>query len=242
VQTEAGERLAAELGAHACFVRCDVASEDDVAAAVDLAVDRFGALDIMDNNAGIIGATGPIARSVMADVDLTLAVVLRGTFLGIKHAARVMEPRRRGVILTTSSPAALVGGIGAHAYSAAKAGVIGLTLSAAAELRPKGIRVNAVVPGAVVSPMTAAIVRGDADDLAGATETLQASALMDRPGLPSDIAAAVAYLASDDAAFVTGTVLTVDGGLTHAPGASPYASGAYEQPMALLEAGRRTVP
>ncbi len=236
IQDEAGSRVADDLGPAAVYTRCDVTSEADIASAVDLAMERFGRLDIMFNNAGIIGATGPVARSRTADVDLTLSVILRGAFLGMKHAARVMEPAGSGVILSTSSPAGLVGGLGAHAYSAAKAGVIGLTQSVAAELRPKGIRVNAIVPGAVVSAMTADIVVGDARDLDGAARVLQESALMARPGLPDDIAAAAAYLASDDAAFVTGTALVVDGGLVNAPGSSPYAQG---EPSTMLEAGRR---
>lgn len=240
VQREAGELLAKELGQEACFRFCDVTQEDDIAAAVDEAAGRFGRLDVMFNNAGIVGATGPIARSITADVDLTFAVILRGTFLGMKHAARVMEPNRSGVILSTSSPAGLVGGMGAHAYSAAKAAVIGLTQSVAAELRSKGIRVNAIVPGAVVTAMTADIVVGDPGDLAGATEAMQATALMSRPGLPEDIAAGALYLASDDAAFVTGSTLVVDGGLTWAPGPSPYAIGEFETPVGLLEGGRRS--
>jgi NAD(P)-dependent dehydrogenase (short-subunit alcohol dehydrogenase family) len=155
----------------------------------------------------------------------------------MKHAARVMEPQRSGVILSTSSPAGLVGGLGAHAYGAAKAGVIGLTYSVAAELRPKGIRVNAIVPGAVVTPMTADIVVGDPHDIEGANRAMQEAALMDRTGQPEDIAAAAVYLASDDAAFVTASTLVVDGGLVHAPGDSPYAQS---EPEGLLEAGRRT--
>jgi NAD(P)-dependent dehydrogenase (short-subunit alcohol dehydrogenase family) len=240
VQVDAGSVLAAQLGEGACFVHCDVSREEDVAGAVDLAVERFGQLDVMFNNAGVIGATGPVALSVMEDVDFTIAVILRGTFLGMKHAARVMEPNRSGVILSTSSPAGLVGGMGAHAYSACKAAVIGLTMSVAAELRPKGIRVNAIVPGAVVTPMTADIVVGNPADLDGATEALQADALMSRPGLPEDIAAGALYLASDDAAFVTGSTLMVDGGLTYAPGSSPYATGEFASPGAMLEAGRRS--
>lgn len=239
IQADAGSKVAEGLGEAAVFARCDVTSEEDVARAVDLAVARFGRLDVMFNNAGVIGATGPVARSVTADVDLTFAVILRGTFLGMKHAARVMEPAGSGVILSTSSPAGLVGGLGAHAYSAAKAGVIGLTMSVAAELRPKGIRVNAIVPGAVVTPMTADIVVGDPADLAGAARAMRDSALMGRPGTPADIASAAVYLASDEAAFVTGSTLVVDAGLVGAPGDSPYASGQFDQPGALLEAGRR---
>ena len=236
VQAAAGGRLAEELGNQACFVRCDVTVEQDVAAAVDTAVGRFGRLDVMFNNAGVIGATGPISLSEMVDVDFTIAVNLRGPILGMKHAARVMEPNRSGVILSTSSPGGIVGGLGAHVYSACKAAIIGLTRSVAAELRPKGIRVNAIIPGATVSAMTADIVTGDPTDLEGATSILRESALTERPGLPEDIAAAAVYLASDDAVFVTAAALTVDGGLTYAPGTSPYATG---EPGALYEAGRR---
>lgn len=240
LQSQAGEQLAEELGDVTVFRRCDVTNEGDIAAAVDTAVRTFGQLDVMFNNAGIIGATGAIARSVTDDVDLTFSVILRGAFLGMKHAARVMEPRARGVILTTSSPAAIVGGIGAHAYSAAKAGVIGLTRSVAAELRPKGIRVNAIIPGATVTAMTADLVMGDPGDIDGTTDALAESSITGRPGVPADIAAAALYLASDEASWVTGTTLCVDGGLTWAPGSSPYATGEHAAPVGILEAGRRT--
>ncbi|GAA5080835.1 NAD(P)-dependent dehydrogenase (short-subunit alcohol dehydrogenase family) [Thermocatellispora tengchongensis] len=234
VQEEAGRALAAELGPGVLFARTDVTREEDVAAAVDAAVERFGGLDVMFNNAGIMGALGPIDKTRTADADLTIAVNLRGVLLGMKHAARVMKPRRSGVIISTSSPAALIGGVGAHVYSAVKAGVIGLSNSVAAELRPYGIRVNTIVPGAVVSAMTAEVVAGGVDDLAGAEEALGRTCFMGRPLRPADIAAGVLYLAGDDAAFVTGVVLPVDAGMTGAGGTSPFASGRYEEPVALL--------
>ena len=240
VQVPEGTALSEELGAASRFVRTDVTREDDVAGAVDLAVSEFGQLDVMFNNAGILGAMGPIARSLMDDVDLTFAVILRGTFLGMKHAARVMVPRGRGVILSTSSPAGVVGGFGAHAYSAAKAGVIGLTQSVAAELRPKGVRVNCIVPGAIVTAMTADLTVGDPQNLSGATDAMKADSLMDRPGVPEDIAAGALYLASDEAAFVTGHTLAIDAGMTSAIGPSPFARGRYEEPIGILEGGRRT--
>ena len=239
LQAEAAEALARELGDGCRWIGADVTREPDVAAAVDLAVSAFGQLDIMFCNAGVFGAYGSIARSRMEDVDLTLAVNLRGVFIGMKHAARVMMPRRSGVILATTSPAAVIGGVGNHAYSAAKAGIVGLMRSVAAELRPHGIRVNAIMPGAIVSAMTADMVTGDPGALERTAELLAAQTPQQRPGRPEDIAAAVSYLASDDAAFVTGHTLVVDGGYTAIGAESPYATGAYAEPGAFLEAGRR---
>ena len=240
VQDDVGRTVVKELGAVARFAHVDVALEEDVAAAVDLAVAEFGRLDVMFNNAGIFGATGSIARSRMDDVDRTIAVILRGAFLGMKHAARVMIPQESGSILSTTSPGGIQGGLGPHAYSAAKAGVIGLTQSVAAELRHYRIRVNAIAPGAVVSAMTADIVTGDASDLAGATEGLRGIDVAGRPGIPEDIAAGALYLASDEAVFVTGSTLMVDGGVTFANGPSPFATGDNVEPSAHHEAGRRS--
>jgi NAD(P)-dependent dehydrogenase (short-subunit alcohol dehydrogenase family) len=239
IQAEAAVKVAAEHEDRCRPIAVDVTREADVAAAVDLAVTEFGQLDVAFANAGIFGAYGPIDTTRMADVDLTWAVDLRGVFVTMKHAARVMVPRGSGVIIATTSPAAVVGGIGNHAYSAAKAGILGLMRSVAAELRPHGIRVNAVMPGAVVSAMTADLVLGDATAIGQVTEALAADAAGGRPGLPADIAAAVSYLASDDAAFVTGHTMVVDGGLTAIGGNSPYTRGKYAEPGALLEAGRR---
>ena len=243
IQGGAAAKLAAELAAEGgprCrAIATDVTSEPDVAAAVDLAVAEFGRLDLMFANAGVFGAYGPIDKSRMADVDLTWAVDLRGVFLAMKHAARVMIPNGSGVIVATTSPAAVVGGIGNHAYSAAKAGILGLMRSVAAELREHGIRVNAVMPGAVVSAMTADLVLGDASAIGAVTDTLSRQAPRGRAGFPADIAAAVSFLASDDAAFITGHTLVVDGGLTAIGGDSPFAKGKYAEPGALLEAGRR---
>ena len=234
VMVAAAESVAAELGERAKAVATDVTSEDDVAAAVELATARFGRLDIMVNNAGVLGATGSIANLVLADVDRTVAVILGGAVLGMKHAARVMVPQRSGVIISVSSPAGVVGGVGPHAYSAAKAAVLGLTRSVAAELRPHGIRVNAIIPGPIVTAMTADVVTGDPDNLEGAAAALAASAAIGRPGLPADIAAAAAYLASDDAEFVTGHAMAVDAGYTTIAGPSPFATGEHAEAGMIL--------
>ncbi|GAA2448816.1 glucose 1-dehydrogenase [Actinomadura vinacea] len=239
VQEEPGRALAAELGERASYAHCDVSTEDSVAGLVDTAVERHGRLDVMFANAGIMGALGPIAKSRIEDVDATFAVNLRGVLLSMKHAARVMQPRRSGCILATSSPAGVMGGVGPHAYSAAKAGVIGLVQSVAAELRPHGIRVNAIIPGAILSAMTADLVAGDPGDLAGASTKLTSSPLVGRPGAPEDVAAAAAFLACDDAAFVTGSTFRIDAGYTCAPGESPFAAGQWSEPVGVYEAGRR---
>lgn len=239
IQGEAAAEVAARHGPACRAIAADVTREQDVAAAVDLAVAEFGQLDLMFANAGVFGAYGSIARASLETVDLTWAVDLRGVFVSMKHAARVMIPRGSGVIIATTSPAAVTGGIGNHAYSAAKAGILGLMRSVAAELRAHGIRVNAIMPGAVVSAMTADLILGDAAALDEVTQVMTAGPAQPRPGLPADIAAAVSYLASDDAAFVTGHTMVVDGGLTTIGGDSHFATGKFAGPGAMLEAGRR---
>jgi len=240
VQEAAGEALADAMGDRAVFLRTDVSDENSVSAAVDTAVERFGKLDVFFANAGVMGALGPIAKLRAADIDHTIAVNLRGVILCMKHAVRVMQPRRSGVVLATASPAALVGGVGPHVYSATKAGIIGLAQSVAAEVRPDGLRVNAIVPGSILTGMTADIATGDPRNLEAAAKALERSNLIDRPGLPDDIAAAAAFLASDDARFVTGSTFNIDAGYTYAPGNSPFARGDWAEPMGMYEGGRHT--
>lgn len=240
VQRAPGQALAQELGERALFIECDVSDEVSVAGLVDSTVAQFGRLDVFYANAAVLGAVGPIAALRMDDADVTLAINLRGVILCMKHAVRVMQPQGSGVILATASPGGMLGGVGPHVYSAAKAGVVGLVQSVAAEVRPYGLRVNAIVPGAMLTPMTADITTGDPADLDGADRALASSNLMGRPGLPSDIAGAAAYLASDDAAFVTGSTFAIDGGYVHAPGDSPFSRDQFAVPTALLEGGRRS--
>jgi NAD(P)-dependent dehydrogenase (short-subunit alcohol dehydrogenase family) len=214
LQGDAGEAVAAELGGAARFSRTDVTNEDDVAAAVDLAVSEFGRLDVMFNNAGIVGAVGSIAEMPAEAWDNTIAILLRGVFLGTKHAARVMIPQASGVIISTSSTAGILGGLGPHAYTTAKHGVIGLTKSVANELAPYGIRVNAISPGNTVTAMTASVAGGDPDDLDTITGHISSISPLGYAGFPEDIAAAAVYLASDDGRYVSGHTLVVDAGQT----------------------------
>jgi NAD(P)-dependent dehydrogenase (short-subunit alcohol dehydrogenase family) len=235
-QEEAGKKVAAQLGEAARFIRCDVTKEADVQAAVDLAVSAFGQLDVMVNNAGIVGAVGPIATTSAQAWDATIDVLLRGVFLGMKHAARVMAPRKRGVILSIASTAGVVGGLGPHAYTAAKHAVVGLTKSVASELAPLGIRVNAVAPGNTVTAMTSAVITGDPNDTARAEAQIAKGSPLGIAGMPSDIANALLYLASDEARYVTAHTLVVDSGQTSAIGRTAF----HDAPSDVVrEAGRR---
>ena len=203
--------LAAGAGARdrTRFVRTDVAVEKDVEAAVACATREFGGLDCIFNNAGVAGAFGPITHIDADEWDYSFAVLVKGVFLGMKYATRAMKAQGRGgSIISAGSIAGLSGGDGPQAYSAAKAAVINLTRAVAVELAPDRIRVNAVCPGAILTPL---LHRGNPELMRPLLEKCQP---WPDAGLPEDVAAAVLFLASDDAGFVTGEALVVDGGLT----------------------------
>ena len=210
VQDEPGRALVAELGDATCYVHADVAVEADIANLVDAAVQNFGRLDCMFNNAGILGAVGPIADTTSEAWHRTIDVLLTSVFLGIKYAARAMIPQGSGTIINTTSTAGVRAGLGPHVYTTAKHGVVGLTQSVATELGRHGIRVNAIAPGATVSAMTAQASTGDASALDEASRRIARKAPLGRPGYPRDIANAALYLASDEADWVNGAVLVVD--------------------------------
>jgi NAD(P)-dependent dehydrogenase (short-subunit alcohol dehydrogenase family) len=214
MQDGPGQRLTDSLGDRARYIHCDVTSEADVAAAVDLAVSAFGGLDIMVNNAGIVGAVGSIAQTPLEDWNRTIAVLLTGVFLGMKHAARVMIPARKGSILSIASTAGVMGGLGPHVYTAAKHGVVGLTKSAASELAQHHIRVNAVAPGNTVTAMTTSLIAGDPMDTDTAAKQIASGAPLGIAATGDDPAYAMLYLASDEARYVTGHTLLVDSGQT----------------------------
>jgi NAD(P)-dependent dehydrogenase (short-subunit alcohol dehydrogenase family) len=246
IQDERGRRVAAELGERARYLHRYVTAEPDVAGAVDTAVREFGRLDCMFNNAGIIGAHGGIDEIPLEEYEFTMAVLLRSVFLGTKHAARVMKPRHSGVILNTTSIGGLQGGLGPHVYGAAKGAVIALTRNVAAELGAWSIRVNAIAPGKILTPMNAATIVGDPDAMDEAREAFATrTPLRGRIGVADDIAHAALWLASDDAGFVSGHVLVVDGGLTAGSreNVAPGEHGRWASRRDLVrEAGRSGVP
>jgi NAD(P)-dependent dehydrogenase (short-subunit alcohol dehydrogenase family) len=212
IDVEAGERLADELGADAVFVRCDVTSEDDIAAAIDTCVAQFGALDVMINNAGISGVTGPIQDTDLADFERTMAVLTTSVFLGTKHAMRMMKEQGHGSIINTASTAGVQGGLGPHVYTMAKHGVVGLSKSVAVEAAPHGIRVNVLCPGATLSSLTAAVVTGDKDNLEAAYERLSSKYPGGKAPRPEDMANAAVWLGSDEGRFMNGAVIVMDAG------------------------------
>jgi NAD(P)-dependent dehydrogenase (short-subunit alcohol dehydrogenase family) len=212
-----GKRLASELGDRARFIATDVSREADVERAVATSVEVFGGLDVMFNNAGVPGSTGGIEEIDVETWDRTIAVHLRGVFLGIRAAARIMRPQGHGSIINTSSVAARRANMAGHDYSAAKAAITHLTETTANELGEQGIRVNAVCPGAIATSIFGRAAGLDGEE-AQRTVEFMASLLSDaapirRAGRPSDIAETVLWLASDESGFVTGQAIAVDGGL-----------------------------
>lgn len=218
IEDDKGKRLAGELGENAIFAHTNVAVEDDIKGAVDLAVEKFGRLDCMFNNAGIGGAGGPIDELLIEAYDLTMAVLLRSVFIGMKHAARVMKPQRSGCIISTASVAGLRTGFAPHTYSAAKAGIIQLTRTASMELGEFNVRVNCICPGGVATGLFAKVAGLSAEQAEGTIGRIE-EAFADvqpikRAGVPGDVASAALWLASEDASFVTGHPLVVDGGIS----------------------------
>jgi NAD(P)-dependent dehydrogenase (short-subunit alcohol dehydrogenase family) len=215
IQDQRGKKLASELGVN--YIHMDVSKEKDVRAGVDYVVEHLGKLDSIFNNAGIAGAVGELDTVTVEMFDRTIAVNLRGIFLGTKYAARVMREQGSGSIINTSSIAAIRTGYGNHVYSASKAGVLQFSRSVAMELGESNIRVNCILPGFIPTPMIA-MARGISVEEADSKLQIINNMFKDaqpikRSGSVDDIAHAALWLASDDSSFVNGHALVVDGGV-----------------------------
>lgn len=210
---EETRRLVEEAGGAVAARPVNVAEEQEVAELVDAACQRYGRLDIMCNNAGITGGSyGPVMEDDAETWRRVLDVNLLGAMFGTKYAGRVMRDQRAGAIVNTASVAGIRAGAGGNPYSASKAAVINLTQTSACDLGEFGVRVNAVCPGLTETGMTKRVF--DYARERGKEDKLGARCELRRYGRPEELAAAILFLASDDASFITGQALAVDGGNT----------------------------
>jgi 3-oxoacyl-[acyl-carrier protein] reductase len=205
VNPEIGEAAAASLGAEASFEKVDVADETAVSEWTDRVVKRYGRIDVLVNNAGIT-RDALLLRMKISDWDLVLNVNLKGAFLCSRAAVRYMAQQRSGRIVNVASVVGVVGNVGQANYVASKAGLIGLTKTVAREFAARGITVNAVAPGFIETQMTAVLSEK-------VKEGFLSQIPLGRAGTPEEVAAAVTFLASDQAAYLTGQVLHVSGGM-----------------------------
>ena len=207
---EVGQALAAELrefGGKAEFIRADVRREDDVRSLVDQTVARFGRLDAAVNSAGTEGQPGPVTQQTADSYAATFDTNVLGTLLSMKHELRVMQAQHSGSIVNVSSTYGHAGTPNASVYAASKHAVEGLTTSAALEVAGSGVRINAVAPGPTGTGMLNRFT-GNAERKAGLISTVP----LGRVGEPDEIANAILFLCSDEASFISGHVLSVDGG------------------------------
>ena len=212
MQAARGSALAEELGGAARFVEVEVRQEAQVKAAVDCAVETWGRLDCMFNNAGFGGVLGLLEDVPVEEFDMSFDVLVRGVFLGMKHAIPVMKEQRSGSIINTGSIAGVTAGRGPIVYSAAKAAVVHLSKVTSMELGEHNIRVNCICPGYIATPLSAGTVGRPDSLIEDRLDTYTERQPIQRPGLPEDIAQMALYLAGDRSTFVTGQAMVVDGG------------------------------
>ncbi|KAF5470425.1 hypothetical protein F2P56_010940 [Juglans regia] len=222
VQDDLGQHVCDALGGepNTCYVHCDVTKEDGVCHAVDFTVSKFGTLDIMVNNAGLLGSQCPDIRNAdMSEFEKIFDVNVKGVFLGMKHAARIMIPLKKGSIISLCSVSSAIGAVGPHAYTGSKHAVLGLTKNVAAELGQYGIRVNCVSPYGIPTGLALSYLpeeeRTNEDAIAGFRAFVGMNANLQGVELTADdVANAVLFLASEEARYVSGANLMVDGGFT----------------------------
>ncbi len=214
IQVAVGQALAAELG-RAEFVELNVREESRFEHAMAAVMARHGRLDVMVNNAAIVGVLGPIASLPVEQYDRSQEIIQRSVILGTKHASRIMQAQKSGAIVNIASVAGIVGGYSPHTYAACKAAVVHFTESVAIELAEDNVRVNAICPGAVATPIHTGVTD---ERWRERLEKIRAASVDEQPiprmAEPSEIAEAVLWLASDRASYVTGHAMVVDGGLS----------------------------
>ncbi|CAI9099397.1 OLC1v1036212C1 [Oldenlandia corymbosa var. corymbosa] len=221
IQDDLGQKLCSDLGndVNVRYCHCDVSIEEDVSRAVDFTVENFGALDIMVNNAGVGGPPVEDIRNFELSVfEKVFDINVKGVFLGMKHAARIMIPLKKGSIISISSVASAIGGLGPHAYVGSKHAVTGLTKNVAAELGRHNIRVNSVSPYAVATSLALAHLPEEektAEAMDGFRSFVGRNANLQGVELTAhDVAMSVLFLASDESRYISGVNLMVDGGFS----------------------------
>ena len=214
---EMGEKTAEELGSNAIYIHADVSQESDIKKSIELAIEKFGRLDIVFSNAGNPGGWGIIEYVSTEEFDNTIAIHLRAAFLYMKYSIPIMKKQGSGCFITTSSVSAFQQGLAGLPYSLSKAGLIQLTRIAAVELGAFGIRANSIAPGGIATGIFGqgfGLSRESAEKWGELRKELMATVQpIRRAGLPEDIANAALFLASDSSSFITGVTLKVDGGI-----------------------------
>ena len=212
MQQERGEALASELGNMATFVQVEVRQEEQVKSAIDTAVEDWGRLDCIFNNAGFGGVLGPVEDIPVEEFDMSFDVLVRGVFLGMKHAIPFMKKQGSGSIINTGSIAAVTAGRGPLIYSVCKAAVVQLSKVTAMSLGANSIRVNAICPGYIATPLSTNTVGRPDEKIEERIQGMEYQQPIPRVGRPEDIANMALFLASDRSSFITGQAIVVDGG------------------------------